>query len=356
MSNFNKTIKNVEIDGFKVFVNEKFDFKNLTILTGENSSGKSSLIQALLLLGNPIGVVGTSFNGDLQDYLQSLGQKELFNKSSKRIRIKADNLEQIWNKFDNNLQAQIKNFSYPNQLAYIENLIYLSADRHRIKQVNNFIPNLKARFFGIYGDFLSNFYEHNKREKIENYLVKDNSSFTLETQVNFWLKEITGIKNLSFDTEEITPTLTKNVFKLDREEFFPENLGTGLSYLLTILTICLSAKKGNIIIIENPEIHLHPKSQAKLGEFFAFIASKGIQLIIETHNDHIINKICYEVYKNNISKEDVVIHYFSIPYKKTTIYISDKGQFVDKRGNIIQFPEGFFDATLKELFEMDENA
>jgi len=137
--------------------------------------------------------------------------------------------------------------------------------------------------------------------------------------------------------------------------FLPENMGTGLSYLFTILTICLSAKKGNIIIIENPEIHLHPKSQAKLGEFFAFIASNGIQLIIETHNDHIINKISYEIYKNNISKDDVVIHYFSIPYKKTTIYINTKGHFIDEQGKPTQFPEGFFDATLKEVFEMNED-
>ena len=95
-NNFNKTIKNVEIEGFKVFEKEIFDFKNLTILTGENSSGKSSLIQALLFLGNPLGIVGTQFNGDLHSYLQSLGQRELFNKNKKSIHIKVDELEQTW--------------------------------------------------------------------------------------------------------------------------------------------------------------------------------------------------------------------------------------------------------------------
>lgn len=349
-NNFNHTIKKVEIEGFKIFEKEDFEFKNLTILTGENSSGKSSLIQALLLLGNPLGI-GTSFNADLQEYLRSLGQKELFNKNLKTIKIKADDLEQIWNKKDDGFQTQNK-FSYPNPLAYIENLIYLNADRNRIKQINQYIANLKERFFGIYGDLVSNYYEHNKRKIIEQYLIKEQSSKTLETQVNYWLKEITGLKELDFDTEQITPTLVRNVFKLNGDEFLPENMGTGLSYLFTILTICLSAKKGNIIIIENPEIHLHPKSQAKLGEFFAFIASNGIQLIIETHNDHIINKICYEAYKNNISKDDVVIHYFSIPYKKTTVYIDDGGHFIDKQGKLTQFPEGFFDATLQYLLEI----
>ena len=115
----------------------------------------------------------------------------------------------------------------------------------------------------------------------------------------------------------------------------------------------MSAKKGNIIIIENPEIHLHPKSQARLGEFFAFIASKGIQLIIETHNDHILNKVAYEIFKGNLSKDDVIIHYFSLPYKKRTLYFNDKGNFVNKQGKETQFPEGFFDATLKEIFEIN---
>ena len=75
-NNFNKTVKNVKIEGFKVFKKESFEFRNLTMLTGENSSGKSSLIQALLFLGNPLGVIGTPYNADLHSYLQSLGQKE----------------------------------------------------------------------------------------------------------------------------------------------------------------------------------------------------------------------------------------------------------------------------------------
>lgn len=351
---FNKPINKVYIEGFKVFEKEEFEFKNLTILTGENSSGKSSLIQALLFLGNPLGVIGTPFNSDLQGFLQSLGQKEIFNKKYKQIKMTVDELEQVWEKKENGFKTKIINFKYPNHLAYIENLIYLSADRNRIKQVNQYIENLEVRFFGLYGDLVSNYYEHYKREKIESYLIKDHSSITLENQVNYWLKYITSIENLSIETEKVTPTMVKNIFKLGLDEFLPENMGTGLSYLFTILVICLTAKKGNIIIIENPEIHLHPKSQAKLGEFFAFVASKGVQIIIETHNDHIINKICYEIYRGSLSNRDAIIHYFSIPYKKTTIYFNDAGQFVNQRGEIMQFPEGFYDATLNEVFEINE--
>jgi len=352
--NINKTVKNVKIKGFKIFEEEEFEFRNLTLLIGENSSGKSSLIQALLYLGNPLGIVGTPFNNDLHDYLRSLGQSELFNKNgAKEIIIKADELEQKWIKYSDRLQQEIKKFQYPNFLAYIENMVYLNADRNRIKQIGKYIENLNNRFFGIYSDLVSNYFAHHKANPIKEYLILDDTSYTLEYQVNYWLSYITDIDDLSIEVEKITPTLIKNSFKQNGIEFLPENIGTGLSYLFSILVICLSAKKGNIIILENPEIHLHPKAQAKLGEFFAFIANSGIQLIIETHNDHILNKIAYEVFKNKISKDDIIIHYFSLPYKKETIYFNNRGNFVDKENNSIEFPEGFFDATLKEIFEIN---
>jgi predicted ATPase len=350
----NKTIKKVNIKGFKVFEEETFEFKNLTILTGENSSGKSSLIQAILFLCNPTGLIGTNFNKDLHEYLRSLGNSELFNKNGAReIEIEIDDLKQKWIKNGNSIKNQIDSFNYPNFISYPENLIYLNAEKHRIQQVSQLIENLQDRFFGIYGDLTSNYFYHNKRKAVEDYLIKDTSSVTLEAQVNYWLSYITGINDLNIEINKITPTLVKNIFKINNDEFIPENLGTGLSHLFSMLVICLSAKKGNIIIIENPEIHLHPKSQARLGEFFAFIASKGIQLIIETHNDHIINRFRYEVYQDNLKSDDVVIYYKELDKSFEKIEITDDGKFKNKNGEN-SFPSGFYDATLKEIFKINK--
>ena len=350
----NKTIKKVNIKGFKVFEEETFEFKNLTILTGENSSGKSSLIQAILFLGNPIGLIGTSFNQDLHNFLRSLGNSELFNKNGCReIEIKIDDLQTKWFKKEQSSEQQIGSFSYPNFLSYPENLVYLNAEKHRIQQISPLNESLKDRFFGIYGDLISNYFYHNKRKTVEEYLIKDTYSVTLEAQVNYWLSYITGINDLNIEINKITPTLVKNIFKINNDEFIPENLGTGLSHLFSMLVICLSAKKGNIIIIENPEIHLHPKSQARLGEFFAFIASKGIQLIIETHNDHIINRFRYEVYQDNLKSDDVVIYYKELDKSFEKIEITDDGKFKNKNGEN-SFPSGFYDATLKEIFKINK--
>ncbi|MCI5188931.1 MAG: hypothetical protein D3905_03835, partial [Candidatus Electrothrix sp. AS4_5] len=125
------------------------------------------------------------------------------------------------------------------------------------------------------------------------------------------------------------------------------------SCIAKVLIICLMAKKGDLVLIENPEVQLHPKAQAQLGVFFAFIASKGIQLIVETHCEHLINKISYQVYEDEISSDDVVIHYKpDVDQDFETILIDQNGEFNDVDGKVVSFPSGFFDATLADLMKM----
>ena len=355
-------IKKVIVENFKCIKREELELKNLTILTGENSSGKSSLIQAILLAGNHPNLVATPFNSDLREYLQSLGDtNSLLNKYQNAkeyyIKVEIDNFNPIElkiSKVDSNaINLGIKRFSFPNYLTYPDSLTYLNADRDRIKNINSLIKELKnLRYFQIDGKLTASYFYLNKTSQIEQYLVKDTSSYTLETQVNFWLKKITDIENIDFKTEEITPSQVKSFYNIDGLSFTPENIGTGISYLISILVACLSAKKENIIIIENPEIHLHPKSQAKLGEFFAFIASKGIQIIIETHCEHLINRVKYEVYKEKLNNNDVIFHYFHLNNKIESFFLNHTGHFINENNGYASFPENFFDATLNELLEM----
>ena len=101
-------------------------------------------------------------------------------------------------------------------------------------------------------------------------------------------------------------------------------------------------------MIENPEIHLHPAAQSRLGEFFAFIANAGIQLIIETHCDHLINKLQYLVFKKKFDSENTIIY-----YKKGIVDTFERIQ-LNRYGRFEpEFPDGFFDATLADLIEME---
>ena len=93
---------------------------------------------------------------------------------------------------------------------------------------------------------------------------------------------------------------------------------------------------------------MHPAAQSKLGEFFAFIASAGIQLILETHCEHLLNRLRYEVYHERIDPDQLVIYYkggIIEPFQ--VIHIRENGKYD------VAFPGGFFDATLTELLEIE---
>ncbi|MBK9636389.1 MAG: AAA family ATPase [Bacteroidetes bacterium] len=73
------------------------------------------------------------------------------------------------------------------------------------------------------------------------------------------------------------------------EPFSAENVGFGLSYALPIIVAALSSSENSLILVENPEAHLHPRGQSQLAKLLALAAQSGVQIIIETHSEHIIN-------------------------------------------------------------------
>ncbi|MBO0565475.1 hypothetical protein EXQ38_04210 [Clostridium botulinum] len=89
-------------------------------------------------------------------------------------------------------------------------------------------------------------------------------------------------------------------------------MGSGLSYLISIIIICLSLEENEALIIENPEIHLHPKAQSRLTEFFIFISKANRQLVIETHSDHFFNGVRVAIANGTISNEEVSINFFKL--------------------------------------------
>ena len=126
----------------------------------------------------------------------------------------------------------------------------------------------------------------------------------------------------------------------------PVNTGFGYVQVLPIVAAALAAEKGDVLLIENPEVHLHPGGQSMMGMFLSEVAAAGVQVILETHSDHVLNGIRRSVKASEISADDVELYYFR-PRE------SGKEQAVnphiDSSGNIDQWPEGFFDQTDKDL-------
>ena len=124
-------------------------------------------------------------------------------------------------------------------------------------------------------------------------------------------------------------------------------MGFGLSYALSVVTALMVAKKGSLVIIENPEAHLHPHGQSKLGQLIALTSKAGVQVIIETHSEHIINGVRVLVRKSIFPTSDVKILYFERSQeRKQSIH---RELTLNNMGQISEWPQGFFDQQAIDL-------
>lgn len=341
-------LNKLSIENFKNIEKQEFDIKPITILTGLNSTGKSSVIQSLLLL-SWMHSNSTLLNKHIKKFSNYTNVRNKY-LNAKSISLNADFTNNSANMFCNGESTwEFVRYS-ENYLYFEENLFYISGNRIGQEDIALYDEDIK---FGINGEYIFSYFEQNKDVFVENELIKYEGHKSLDGQLSYWLEYILEVK-LRVVTEKITDTAITVKFNSDGiDGLSPFNLGAGNSYLAKILIMGLSCKKGNILIIENPEIHLHPKAQARLSDFFVLLANAGIQVIIETHSEHLINKLRYNIYKKKISKDDAIIYYKpNIRENFITININNNGHYINEENIKRAFPEGFFDSTLKELLAM----
>lgn len=321
-------LKELNITKFKVLENTKLEIKPLTIFCGENSSGKSTAIIACMLAGNY-----RDYANYIKDRIINVNAEisyTLINKLKSSININNGVIQ----------ESQTGNFNYT----------FLQADRvspnkqYDITTDNN---------IGIHGEYAPYIYSIKQHENIQDLSIKDSNNdinTTLRSQTAYWIKYILGT-TVKADRQADKVSLYYQA-PHDVEPYSPLNTGFGTSMVFPILIACLTAKIGDTVIIENPEVHLHPKAQSKLADFFAFIAQKGVQVILETHCEHLIYKLCYNVNKDIIDYDKIVFQYKEINKPFEAIYTDKKGRFVDEKNNQRKFPTGFFDATLTEYLQI----
>ena len=369
-------IRMVRLQNFKCFRDQAIELGKLTLLSGLNGMGKSSVIQSLVLLRqshqqNLLPETGLALNGDLLRL--GLAADVLYEGAEATDTIgftlwidgDPDELEASWS-FAYNSEADVLQISdKPIPEAYQTSLFtdefhYLQAERigprsgygtsdfqvHQHRQIGN-QGEYAAHFLSVFGD----------RDIANPSLQHEKAmSLSLLNQVEAWLGEVSPGTRLHLkanpDLDQVGLRYSFVTGKLESREFRSTNVGFGLTYTLPILVAVLAAHPGALLLVENPEAHLHPRGQAEMGHLLAHAASTGVQIVIETHSDHVLNGIRLAVHGGIIPPEDVVLHYFDRREDGDEAYHEVTSPQIDRDGRIDNWPEGFFDQWNKSLLRL----
>ena len=165
--------------------------------------------------------------------------------------------------------------------------------------------------------------------------------------VNGWMEKLDIAANVTL--ERLSGTEYYSLVIKDAKTGIPINLphtGFGVSQVLPIIVQGGYGPSGRTLVIEQPEIHLHPRAQATLADVFIEIMKKGRALIVETHSEHLIGRIQRRIAEGAISNSDVAIQYFHRTERGTKIArlnLNEFGQFEPHR-----IPEGFFEERYED--------
>lgn len=336
-------IDRLSVKGLKSIDELRLSFKNLNLLLGTNSSGKSTIIQSLLIVSQNIDEDNSDFNGSLVS-LGDFREIRNFITNAKSISIDVNDSKgkHKWEFFEEEDSIE-NNTGKDCDFKFDEGLYYLSASR--IGYMDTYEKNIKKVYkYGLQGEYCFSYFIKNKNKVLEDSILIDSISKTLDYNVNYWFDYIINAKLVATDIQQ-TDRLKVQFSGSSGREVRTKNIGSGLSYLISIIIMCLSIEEGDTLIIENPEIHLHPKAQSKLIEFFIFISKSNRQLIIETHSDHIFNGIRVAIANGRLKNEEVSLNFLSLNEKNCT---ENREISIGKRGRIVNASKDLFDQ-----FEID---
>ena len=363
-------ISKIEVKNFKSLKGIETELKNLNVLMGLNGMGKSSFIQILLVLMQSDKLEDKII--DLKGTLAQIGQgRDAFYQFSEEDFIlfgisflpSTDfNWKFQYEKDKEKLIAE-SGFSKEQMIYFREKtrkFQYIGANRigpQEIYDASSIVVADKKQI-GLLGEYAAYYIDVFGSELDVNSSLQHPkaTSKKLNSQINAWMQQISpGVSINTKYVPEVNRVILDYQFDYGTQKtnsFRPKNVGFGISYVLPIVLALLTAEEGKIIVIENPESHIHPRGQAELGKLISLAASVGAQLFVETHSDHILNGIRVAVKDNLVDKSKVNEMYF----EKTT---TEKEQFtkitqikVDSKGELSDYPKNMIDEWGNQLFKL----
>ena len=242
---------------------------------------------------------------------------------------------------------------------FSENFYYLNAER---KGPRNYqlIDSKVINNCGVYGEnaiHLLNVLGAGKVDTERCFHLDENKKVnTLSKQAEYWMDYIIpGIEMRTDDLMELRISrMSLRQPALDTDFMSPYNFGFGISYVLPVILTGLTAIKGSVFLVENPEAHLHPKGQSHIGYFLAAMACAGIQVIVETHSEHVLNGIRIAALKNAMKPEDISVNFFSIKETNGNVRHTVEKINLNDRMDLESWPEGFLDQEEEDLRTLRE--
>ena len=362
-------IKSIELLNFKCFVKQRFELAPLTVLAGINGVGKSTLIQSLLVLrqsykertGNSLqaivlnGQFGTlgSFKDVLCEDATSDDVEIGIETSTATERLK------FYNDFGNLRNSISDSHQLFSESLFGDRFHYVAADRHGPGMYfrTSIQDVIRHGQIGVRGEFAPHFLSvyGSSYEVSETMRLSEADGPNLLQQLEAWMSQVSPGVRLHVAEQsaaiglDIVTLRYSYVFQKDvSNQFRSENVGFGVTYSLAVFVAILASKAGDLVIIENPEAHLHPRGQFMIGKLLALAANTGIQLIVETHSDHILNGVRVAMKEKKISKGDVVFFFFNRENATSTRPTVHK-LIPDGDGRFAEWPAGFFDEWDKAL-------
>lgn len=354
------------ISNFKGYAEStSIDFSDLTINVGMNSVGKSTVVQSILLVRQAFDEVKKYIGTQQKDFTVSLNGpydlqlgnfEQISSNGNDNISIKIDDLtfvfEKNTDKFSLIFTLEDAQTIFSHNPFGQNNFYYINAERLGPRNYQEICDHDKHSC-GFHGEFTFDTIEQYLYQHVIEFRRRVGENFTTPTlgkQVEYWMDYI--VPGIEFRTDEDIDTRTAKLkirqTTLDTDFSSPHNFGFGISYLLPIIVTGLIAEPNSTLIIENPEAHLHPSGQSRIGQFLAQIAFSGLNVIVETHSEHVLNGIRLYSLRNKIDPGRICINYF---------FIQDRIPQVERiplneRMDILRWPEGFFDQEEKDLAEL----
>lgn len=368
-------ITQIKLQNFKCFNEEtQIKFSRINILYGKNGRGKSTILQPLLLISQNIkrkdSITETALKGsfiDLGTY-SDVVNRYISHPEAIKLEIKSDiddTLKLSFGQSENGLTMLHLEDAWSGQRHLISNVgteqesseTKASAAMSGIK-IFDFFRQLKYVSAGRrgpvnYEERQDDFFKEEigaNGDRLINALSKSDNEFKEACQSALSYIFMGGTLKVADNIADDRVDLLLD--SIDNSNGYkPTNVGFGYSFVLPIIFQLLSAEHGSTIIIENPEAHLYPGAQSRLVEWIISTAvKKNLQIILETHSDHIINGVRISVKKGELNRHDALIQFIDRidSTKSPNVTIIS----MDQNGTLSDEPADFMDEWTRQMLQL----